>query len=53
MRIIENIFFENSDVLPEFKELILVKAVQTQADAKDSRFKDWFEGSSIYEGRDR
>ena len=36
-------FFENSDVLPEFKELILVKAVQTQADAKDSRFKDWFE----------
>ena len=35
--------FENPDVLPEFKELILVKAVQTQADAKDSRFKDWFE----------
>lgn len=35
--------FENPDVLPKFKELILVKAVQTQADAKDPRFKNWFE----------
>ena len=35
--------FTNPDVLPEFKELILIKAVQTQANAKDPRFNDWFE----------
>lgn len=35
--------FEDKDVLPQFKELILIKAVQTMADANDSRFKDWFE----------
>ncbi|HJH72136.1 MAG TPA: hypothetical protein OIM39_13950 [Bacteroidaceae bacterium] len=35
--------FDNPDVLPKFQELILVKAVQTQANAKDPRFKTWFE----------
>ncbi len=35
--------FLNKDVLPEFRELILVKAVQTQANARDSRFANWFE----------
>lgn len=35
--------FSDSNVLPEFKELITIKAVQTQASAKDNRFKTWFE----------
>lgn len=35
--------FDNKDVLPNFKKLITVKAVQTIAGNNDSRFKDWFE----------
>lgn len=35
--------FENPDVLPEFSELLTVKAVQTIADQKDSRFETWFD----------
>lgn len=34
--------FKNPDVLPEFKELLCLKAVQTQAGEK-VQFKDWFE----------
>jgi len=34
--------FENREVLPEFK-LQTIKAVQTIAGTKDTRFKDWFE----------
>lgn len=36
------LLFENKDILPEF-ELSCVKAVQTIADEKDDRFKDWFD----------
>lgn len=35
--------FANPDVLPEFKELITIKAVQTIADQKDERFNTWFD----------
>lgn len=35
--------FENPDVLPKFKELLTVKAVQTIADQKDERFETWFD----------
>lgn len=35
--------WEDPDVLPEFKELLTVKAVQSIADSKDQPFKDWFE----------
>lgn len=38
-----NQLFANPEVLPEFKELVLLKAVQTMADSKDSRFSNWFE----------
>lgn len=37
------LLFDNKEVLPKFKELITVKAVQTIAGNQDSRFKDWFE----------
>ena len=35
--------FDNSDVLPEFKELLTVKAVQTISDQQDERFDTWFD----------
>lgn len=35
--------FDDPDVLPEFAELLTVKAVQTIADQKDSRFETWFD----------
>lgn len=35
--------FKNKEILPEFKALYTVKAVQTIANAKDDRFKTWFE----------
>lgn len=36
--------FSNKEVLPEFKELLTIKAVQSIADAKDNLpFEDWFE----------
>ncbi len=36
--------FDNPDVLPEFSDLILIKAVQSIADnEKKLEFKDWFE----------
>ena len=35
--------WNNPDVLPEFKELLTLKAVQSIADAKDQPYKDWFE----------
>ncbi|MCC8138942.1 MAG: hypothetical protein LIO67_01390 [Lachnospiraceae bacterium] len=34
--------FKGADILPEF-DLITIKAVQTQGDAVDSRFANWFE----------
>lgn len=37
------LLFENPDILPEFAELHVVKAVQTIAGTKDERFADWFE----------
>lgn len=37
------LLFDNPDVLPEFAELHVVKAVQTIAGTKDDRFADWFE----------
>lgn len=44
----ENIW-ENPDVLPEFKELLTLKAVQSIADNKDQPFKDWFEALKYME----
>ena len=35
--------FKDPDVLPEFAELLTVKAVQTIADQKDARFETWFD----------
>lgn len=35
--------FDNPDVLPEFEELLTIKAVQTIADQKDERFETWFD----------
>ncbi len=35
--------FTDPEVLPPFKELLFVKAVQSQADSQDVRFKNWFE----------
>lgn len=35
--------FGNPDVLPEFKELLTVKAVQTISDQQDERFDTWFD----------
>lgn len=35
--------FKDPDVLPEFAELLTVKAVQTIADQKDPRFETWFD----------
>lgn len=37
------------DVLPPFKELLTVKAVQSIADAKGQPFKDWFEALQYME----
>ena len=39
----------NPDVLPEFKELLTVKAVQSIADSKDQPFKNWFEALKYME----
>lgn len=41
--------FADPEVLPQFKELILVKAVQTMADSEDSRFSNWFEALEYME----
>lgn len=35
--------FQDDQILPKFKELYTVKAVQTIAGEKDPRFSDWFE----------
>lgn len=35
--------FDNPDVLPEFKELLTIKAVQTISDQQDERFDTWFD----------
>ncbi|MCI8597335.1 MAG: hypothetical protein HFJ10_02670 [Lachnospiraceae bacterium] len=35
--------FPGTDILPEFKELYILKAVQTIAGRTDERFSDWFE----------
>ena len=40
--------FEQQDALPEFKELILVKAVQSQA-GEQPPFEDWFEALAYME----
>ena len=37
------LLFENPNILPEFAELHVVKAVQTLAGTKDERFQNWFE----------
>jgi hypothetical protein len=36
------LLFDNKDVLPNFKSLTVIKAVQTLGEG-DTRFKDWFE----------
>ena len=36
------LLFDNKDVLPNFKSLTVIKAVQTLGE-EDTRFKDWFE----------
>lgn len=41
--------WENPDVLPPFKELLTLKAVQSIADAKDQPFKNWFEALKYME----
>lgn len=43
-----SLLFENPDVLPEFKELILVKAVQSMVN-ENVPYKDWFEALSYME----
>ena len=40
--------FKNPEVLPEFKELICLKSIQTQA-GEESPFKDWFEALAYME----
>lgn len=42
--------FDNPDVLPEFKKLTCIKAVQTQAGEK-CQFKDWFEALDYMKGQ--
>lgn len=41
--------WNNSDILPEFKELLTIKAVQSIADAKNQPYKDWFEALKYME----
>lgn len=41
--------WDNPDILPEFKELITLKAVQSIADAKDQPYKNWFEALKYME----
>lgn len=41
--------WDDSNVLPEFKELLTLKAVQSIADAKDQPYKDWFEALKYME----
>lgn len=41
--------WKDPDVLPKFKELLTIKAVQSIADAKDQPFKDWFEALKYME----
>lgn len=44
-----SLLFKDPMVLPEFKELILIKAVQTMADSVDNRFSNWFEALKYME----
>jgi len=39
----ERIWPQNPEALPEFSQLLLLKAVQSIADEKDLPYKDWFE----------
>lgn len=41
--------WENPEVLPEFKELITLKAVQSIAGSKNLPYKDWFEALKYME----
>ncbi|WP_235338689.1 hypothetical protein [Bacteroides caecigallinarum] len=41
--------WENPEVLPEFKELLTIKAVQSIADEKNQPYKDWFEALKYME----
>lgn len=41
--------WQDPDVLPEFKELLTIKAVQSIADAKEQPYKDWFEALKYME----
>ncbi len=41
--------WQNPDVLPEFSELLTVKAVQSIANATDLPYKDWFEALKYME----
>lgn len=41
--------WNNPDVLPEFKDLLTLKAVQSMADNKEQPFKDWFEALKYME----
>lgn len=41
--------WSNPDVLPEFKELLTLKAVQSIADAKEQPYKNWFEALKYME----
>ena len=41
--------WNNPDVLPEFKDLLTLKAVQSIADAKDLPFNNWFEALKYME----
>lgn len=44
----ENLF-DNKEVLPEFRELLTLKAVQSIADAKHLPYKNWFEALTYME----
>lgn len=41
--------WDNPDVLPEFKELLTLKAVQSIADAKEQPYEDWFDALKYME----
>lgn len=41
--------WQDPNVLPEFKELLTIKAVQSIADAKEQPYKDWFEALKYME----
>lgn len=44
-------FLENKTVLPHFKKLLTLKAVQTNTDVKSMPYKNWFEALKYMEDK--